>query len=621
MDPTFVRYYDQELRHVRDMGAEFAAAYPGIASRLGMQGIECADPYVERLLEGFAFMAARVQMKIDAQYPVFTRHLVEMLYPGLLAPLPSMAVVAMRADAGKGLPASGTRVPRGSMLRARPAHDGGTPCRYRTAHDVHLLPLTLEDARYLGSPAAIASAGLVPPDGTDARAALRLDFECTGGQGARTLEVDSLDLFLAGPGDVAAHLYEAMLARGQGFSVLAAGVDVRRDRLSIRPMGFDDDEALLPQDERSFSGYRLLREYFACPQRYMFASLRNLRDALASVEAARFSIVVWLDRADMRLDGAVDASGIRLFCTPAINLFHREADRIHLLADAHEFHVLADRTRPMDFEVHGVDRVRGYGDARAPVRTFQPFHGAAEAAWHVPDMAYYSLRRDMRIASTPARRDGPRSGYAGSEVYLSLVDGRQAPYAGDLRQLGMRLLCTNRDLPLHMPVGQGESDFVLEGDAPVASVRCLVGPTWPRAGLAEEASAWKLLTHLQLDHLSLLGDAGDADALRELLSLYGGDTDMAARRMVEGLNEARARSVVRRLPFDGPAMYGRGVEVALHCEAAAFAGTGIHLFGAVMARFLSRYVSLNTFCETVVFAQDRTEVARWTTCPGTRPVL
>lgn len=621
MDPTFVRYYEQELRHVREMGAEFAAAYPRIASRLGMQGIECADPYVERLLEGFAFMAARVQMKIDARYPVFTRHLVEMLYPGLLAPLPSMAVVALGADAAKGLPAGGSRVARGSMLRARPSHDGGTPCRFRTAHDVRLLPLSLRDARYLASPAAIGSAGLVPPNGTGPRAALRLDFESTGGHRAGTLDVDSLDLFLAGPGEVAARLYEAMLARGQGFSLLADGVDAHRDRTSIRPVGFDDDEALLPQDERSFSGYRLLREYFACPQRYMFASLRNLGRALSSVAGERFSIVVWLDRADAGLEGAVDASSIRLFCTPAINLFHREADRIHLHGDAHEFHVLGDRTRPLDFEVYGVDRVRGYGDARAPVRTFQPFHGAAEAAWHVPDMAYYSLRRETRIVSAPARRDGPRSGYPGSEVYLSLVDGRQAPYASDLRQLGMRLLCTHRDLPLHMPVGQGDSDFVLEGDAPVAAVRCIVGPTWPRAGLAEDASAWKLLTHLQLDHLSLLGDHGNADALRELLSLHGGDGGRAARRMVEGLSEARARSVVRRLPFDGPAVYGRGVEVALHCEAEAFAGTGVHLFGAVMARFLSRYVSLNTFCETAVFAQDHGEVARWTTCPGMRPVL
>lgn len=621
MDPTFVRYYDQELRHVREMGAEFAAAYPAIAAGLGMQGIECADPYVERLLEGFAFMAARVQMKIDAQYPEFTRQLVEMLYPGLLAPLPSMAVVAMSVDRLKSLPAAGVRVPRGSPLRSLPGQDGGTACRYRTAHDVHLLPLTLRDARYLATAGAIASAGLIPPGGIDVRAALQLDFECGPGHVAGAIEMDALDIFLSGHDDLASKLYEAVMVRCTGLSVVADGHRVDRGRSCIAPVGFEDDEALLPQDGRTFSGYRLLREYFACPQRFMFASLRGLGGTLDGVGDTRFSILLWFDRADPLLEGAVGATSIRLFCTPAINLFSREADRIHLHPDAAEFHVVPDRTRPLDFEVHGVDRVRGFGDARHPAREFHPFHGVGGTVWHVPDMAYYTLRREARVVPASSRGDGPRSSYPGSEVYLSLVDGRQAPFAGDLRQLGMRVLCTNRDLPLHMPVGQGETDFTLEVDAPVNSVRCLAGPTRPRAGLAEGASPWKLLTHLQIDHLSLLDDSGSADALRELLFLYGGDATSASRRIVEGVGEARAQPVVRRLPFDGPAMHGRGIEVSLCCDAEAFAGTGLHLFGAVMSRFFSRYVSLNTFCETVMYAQDRTEVARWTRCPGARPLL
>ncbi|MDF3980976.1 type VI secretion system baseplate subunit TssF [Luteibacter sp. PPL554] len=621
MNPTFVRYYDQELRHVRDMGAEFAAAYPDIAAGLGMQGIECADPYVERLLEGFAFMAARVQMKIDAQYPVFARHLTEMVYPGLLAPVPSMAVVAMQVDAARALPPDGVRVARGAMLRGLPTPGGAAVCRFRTAHDVVLLPLTLRQARYVTAAASMALGGVVPPSSCEARAALRLDFERSPAASGQPLDADRIDLFLAAPDGAAGRLYEALLAHGRGFSIEAGGVGDYRDPTCLQPVGFDDDEALLPTDARSFSGHRLLREYFACPRRYLFVSLRHLRTALATISAERFSITVWMDRFDASLEGVVDASAIRLFCTPAINLFHREADRIHLREEAAEFHVVADRTRPMDFEVYDVDRVRGYGDARDPVRTFQPFHGASNVTWHAPDAGYYSLRREPRVPSSRSRQEGARSGYLGSEVYLSLVDAGERPVGGGLRQLGMRLLCTQRDVPLRLPLGQGDSDFTLEADAPVASIRCVSGPTWPRGGWSEEASAWKLLTQLQIDHLSLLDGEGCADGWRELLSLHGGDAGPAAARQIGGLHAIRGRPVVRRLNLPGPALHARGVEVALTCDADAYVGTGVYLFGAVLARFLSRYVSLNTFCDTVLTTLDRTEVARWTTCPGSRPVL
>ena len=321
MDPRLLRYYNQELQHVRESGAEFARAFPKIAGRLGMEGIECTDPYVERLLEGFAFMAARVQMKLDAQHPVFTQHLLRMVYPHYLAPVPSMAVVELTPDETGTLALEGHLVPRGTALRGQIGFGERTACEYRTAHPVTLLPLGLREARYLASPAAIAAAGLNVPAGSSPRAALRLRFSLSPGARLDALVFDDLPLFFAGSGDLPGLLHEQVLGNGLGFSVVVDGDTRYVEQARIEARGFSEDEALLPAVNRSFSGYRLLQEYFACPQRFQFAAFTGLRQVLARSSASEFDIVVWLDRSVARLDGAVGASFLRLFCTPAINLF------------------------------------------------------------------------------------------------------------------------------------------------------------------------------------------------------------------------------------------------------------------------------------------------------------
>ncbi|MEL1265698.1 type VI secretion system baseplate subunit TssF [Pseudoxanthomonas putridarboris] len=629
MDPRLIGYYNRELQHVREMGAEFARDYPKIAGRLGLEGFECADPYVERLLEGFAFLAARVQLKLDAQHPVFTQHLLEMIYPHFLAPVPSMAVVQLQPDAAEGVAPEGHAVPRHTPLHGLVGHGERTACEYRTAHEVTLWPLALTEARYLETPAAIAAAGIAVPQGRGVRAALRLKFAANVGVGLDMLTLDELPVFLAGTDELPRLLYEQLLGNALGYVVRATGadggMDVRAsfDAACLQGRGFSDDEALLPYTGRSFSGYRLLQEYFACPERFLFAAFTGLRRALSRARGSEFEIVVWLDRSVERLHDAVSADNFRLFCAPAINLFPRRADRIHLQPGSAEYHILGDRTRPMDFEVHSVQQVEGFGDRQEPEQRFQPFYGGDQSNWHGAQAAFYTLRREPRLASARQKRQGARSSYVGSELFIALVDSQQAPYSSRLRQLGMQLLCTNRDLPLHMPVGKSRTDFTLDTDAPVASIRCVAGPTRPRAPAAGGETAWRLLSHLQLNYLSLL-DAGGEDgaaALREMLTLYHDEFDAAARRQVEGLKRVHAQPVVRRIPVPGPIAYGRGLEIVLTCEDAAFEGTGAFLLAAVLQHFFARYVSVNSFTETVLRTHERNEVARWPARLGTRPIL
>ncbi|MFC4729687.1 type VI secretion system baseplate subunit TssF [Coralloluteibacterium thermophilus] len=623
MDPRLIPYYNRELQYVREMGAEFAREYPKIAGRLGLDGFECADPYVERLLEGFAFLAARVQLKLDAQFPVFTQHLLEMLYPHYLAPVPSMAVVQLQPDLKDSGLAAGQTVPRQTALRGLVGQGERTACEYRTAHAVTLWPIELAEATYFETPAALAAAGVEVPAGRSVRAGLRLRFETRGGVEAAMLALDALPVFVAGVDELPKRLYEQLLADAEGFLLRASGVALFRDAASIRPRGFDDAEALLPYDGRSFSGYRLLQEYFACPERFLFAEFAGLREGLRRAQGTTFEIVVLLGRSVAGLGRTVGTDNFRLFCTPAINLFPRRADRIHLRSGQAEYHVLADRARPMDFEVHGVAEVEGFGDRQEPEQRFQPFYGGDARTWHDRHAAFYTLRREPRLLSGRQRREGARSSYVGSELFISLVDAADRPHASRLRQLGMQLMCTNRDLPLHMPVGKSATDFTVDAGVPVERVRCVAGPTRPRAATASGETAWRLISHLQLDYLSLFedGDQQGAAALREMLTLYCDPHDAAALRQVEGIKAVTSRPIVRRVPVPGPITFGRGLEIALTCDDSAFEGTGAYLLGAVMQHVFARSVSVNAFTETVLRTLERNEVARWPARLGTRRIV
>jgi len=627
MDPRLLRYYNRELQHVREMGGEFAREFPKIAGRLGMEGFECADPYVERLLEGFAFLTARVQLKLDAQHPVFTQHLLEMIYPHYLAPVPSMAVVQLQPDAKESALAAGHTVLRHTTLRGLTGRDERTACEYRTAHDVTLWPLELTEAKYFETAAALAATGVPLPAQATVRAGLRLKFSVTAGVQANMLGLDELPVFIAGVDELPKRLYEQLLGNAVGYVVRTPGaggmVSQSFDASGIHDKGFAEDEALLPYTDRSFSGYRLLQEYFACPERFLFAVFTGLKSVLMRSQGSEFEITVLFDRSVSRLHNAVDVGNFRLFCTPAINLFPRRADRIHLQQGRTEYHVLADRTRPMDFEVHSIGDVEGFGDRQEPEQHFQPFYGSDERIWHSGRAAFYTIRREPRLLSSRQKLKGARSSYVGSEVFVALVDANDAPYSTQLRQVGMQLMCTNRDLPLQMPVGKSHTDFTLDTGAPVAAIRCVAGPTKPRASIATGEAAWRLISHLQLNYVSLLGDSNEAGAaaLREMLTLYCDEFDASARRQVEGIKAVSAQPVVRRIPVPGPISFGRGLEITLTCDDGAFEGTGAFLLGSVMQHFFARYVSVNSFTETVLRTLERNEVARWPARLGKRQIL
>lgn len=623
MDQRLLAYYNQELRYLRELGGEFAKQFPKVAGRLGLDAFQCADPYVERLLEGFAFLAARVQLKIDAEFPRFTEHLLDLVYPNYLAPTPAMAVVRFEPNLRQGVLTEGFVVPRGTLLRSNLGKGEQTACTFSTAHDVELWPLELISVSHSSQ---LGDVGEVKLDSTKrVKGVLRFRFRTVDGSKVQQLAIERLPLFIRGSDQLAMRVYELIMAGALGSVVRAPGGRQRTviAQGAVRPVGFADEEAMLPYGRHAFQGFRLLHEYFALPNRYLFVELAKLGAAVKQCDGPELEVAVLLDRHDPLIETGISPSQFAMFCSPAVNLFSRRADRIHLSDRVNEYHVVPDRTRPLDLEVHTVTQVVGYGTSSEVSREFAPFYRSTD---HVPNddsAAYFTVHRQPRLSSARQRRAGPRSTYAGSEVFLALVDGQEGPYRADLRQLSVDTLCTNRDLPLYMSVGETRTDFFVDSGAPVESVRCLVGPSSPRASHAWGGTSWRLISHLSLNYLTM-GNAPEgqaAESLRQMLQLYADLSEPSLRRQIDGIRNVTTQPVVRRLPTTGLATMGRGLEVTVQCDETAFEGTSVFLLGSVLERFFARHASINSFTETVLRTSQRGEIMRWSARLGLRSLV
>ena len=623
MHPQFLEFYNRELQFIREMGGEFAREFPKIAGRLGLDGFECADPYVERLIESFAFMAARVHWKLDCEFPKFTDHLLEIVYPQYLAPIPSMAIAQFSPDLNEGSLKDGYRIPRGTSLNSLLGPNDQTPCEYRTCHEIDLWPLRCVEASYVSRDSASAK---LPPGYQNAKALIRIKLAATGGNKFSDLKLDRLPFFLRGTSSRTNKLYEQIFCDALG--VIIRSTKTGQERVLTQPIGsvgFEDESAMLPTHFNMFKGYRLLTEYFTFQQRFLFFEFLGLGEVLPSMGVEEIEILVPLKRLDAQLENLIDDSSFGLFCSPAINLFPHRADRIHLNHGSHDYHIVPDRTRPMDFEVHSVLQVDGYGQSLEKSVNFKPFYSLNDTEMdsnRVHRNAFYSLSRSTRNLSTKQKRRGPRSSYLGCESYLSIVDSDCAPFAPDLEQLEVMLLCTNRDLPLMIPIGKGSTDFVMESGAPIRSIRCVAGPTEPKPSFASTSGdrSWRLISHLSLNYLSLVEGEG-AGALKELLSLYQDGLASGALDQTDSIVALECRPIMKRLSDFGPLSFGRGLEIKVQCDESRMAGSSAYLLGAVLSEFFAKYVSINSFTQTTLHTNERGEVKRWPAIIGRRRVL
>ena len=623
MDPRLLDYYNQELIYMREMAAEFAQSHPKIARRLGMQAGEVADPYVERIIESFCFMSARMQIKLDAEFPRFTERLLEVVYPNYVAPTPSMAVAQLFPSLTEGNLAEGFHVARGSAFTARVPDGEQTACQFRSGQDVTLYPLEIIDARLTGIPPDIPSLDRYVPADVQVRGALRLRLRMTGDANIADLkQLDRLPIYLAGDEQVASHLFELLHTAGIA-SLTGTPGELGRTLHAVTSNaivheGLGPDQGLLPLTWSSFHGHNLLHEYFACPSRFYFFSLTGLEAGLRHIAGKEVEIVILLDKTPDTLANLVDASRFALFCTPVVNLFRQRTDRIELSQADVEFHLVPSRLHPLDYEVFAVEGMSGQVAATADQLAFRPLYQTLnndEGNYG----RYFSIRRERRLMSDSARRYGTRTPYIGTETFVSLVDQNEAPYAESIRYLSVDAWLTNRDLPSLVP-RNGVRDLTVSESAPLEGIGLIRAPSAPKAPYAERDMAWRLIRQLNFNYLPLadLDHRAGGQGLRDLLRMFLTGEDELQQRQVQSLVGVKTQPVTRRLPGGGPLVFGRGIECSLTIDESGFSGTSPYLFGLVLEHYLARHVSINVFTQTELHSMQRGRVARWPVRMGSR---
>ncbi len=620
MDPRLLRFYNEELAYLREGAREFGEEHETVAGRLGLKTPTDPDPYVERLLEGVAFLGARVQLKLADQFPEFTQHLLAAVQPQYLAPTPSICVAGFEPKDNDPLLAQGYTVPRGTQLTALAADHDNAPVTFTTGHDVSLYPVRISEVEFLASRAAVAS--FAASGKVRAECGLRLRFEPTGPIPLEKIEVDELDIYLDGSEQVPGELYRQII--GETAAALARPASSASAIPIILPLpeqvGFDDSQALLPAEQRSFRGYRLLGEFFACPERFLFVRLKGLGAAFAAAQGGACDIVLLFTRPSPVLAGALSTANFRLFATPAINLFEKQLGRVAVNSLDHEFHLVPDRTRPLDFEVYRIESIEAHMREEEHPRPVAPLYAFGALMYDWREALFYVPRLAMRRLSTKAQRIQRRGDYVGTETFLSLSAPGNPDRIGEIRELAVKALVTNRDLAAELTF-RGTQHFSIPG-GPVKAVSVLRSPSKPRPPLGLTDAAWRIIAHLTPNYATLAPEKGDNPSmLRDHLALYGRQDDAAMRSQIDGIAGVSSRPVVRRIPGRGQMAVARGSRIKLVLDDGSYHNSRMFLFTAVVERFLAEFATINSFTETVVETPGEGVVAKWPARIGRRPMI
>lgn len=617
MDPRLLRAYNEELEYLRSTAQEFGVEHEEVAGRLGLKTPNDPDPYVERLLEGVAFLAARVRLKQDDQFPEFTQHLLQAVQPDYLAPTPSMCIVGFEPDFKDASLAEGVIVERQSELSA-PTPGHATECVFRTGQAVTMLPLIIEQAEYLPNRMSVAAAASAA--GVRAEAGLRIVLKATAGVALADIKADRLPIYLDGPESVPGLLHRQIL--GETMAVVAQSTDRPGEWIRLKspePYGFDDDCALLPNQGRSFRGYRLLREYFACPERFLFVALQDLAKAFRNRAETVEITLLFRNQADGLTD-AVTGDNLRLYCTPAINLFEKQLGRIPIKPFTHEHLIMPDRTRPEDFEVYRLLSVTAHPRS-GPARPVAPLYASGALLHDWNEALFHATRLRSRRLSTKERRYRGRAEYVGTETLISLASPGTPERVDEVHELSIRALVTNRELPELLRFSGSGSDFALSGP-PVERVVLRRAPTRPRQPLGMADGAWRVIGHLTPNYASLAGDAdGDPSRLRDHLELYRSRDEPAMARQTGSIVSIRSEPITRRINGHDRLAFARGQKLLITLDDGAFDKGRMFLFSAVLSYFLAEFVSINTFVETSFESPEQGVFARWPARTGQRPTI
>jgi type VI secretion system protein ImpG len=598
MRDDLLLYYERELDYLRKMAGHFAEKHPKVAARLVLEPTKCEDPHVERLLEAFAFLAARVHLKMDDEFPEISEALLTVIYPQLVRPIPSMSVVEFQLDPEKGKISTPIRIGRNASLYSRPV--AGIPCTFRTCYDTTIWPISVTAGEW-----QVPGRLQLPINTSDASGAIRLELRCPTDVTFQGLGVDKLRFYIDGEAGLVNTIYELLFSRLTRIVVRdpKPGSKIKPITLpasALRPVGFADDEGMLPYSHRSFIGHRLLMEYFSFPEKFFFVELTGL-DALWPAGFKDALEVVFLisevegEERRQRLELELSKKTFRLGCTPIVNLFPQVAEPIQLTQRKYEYAIHPDVRRPYGTEVFSVDEVTCIDTATQQITSFAPFYSLRHAARNKQQQCFWLARR----------RPATRPNDEGTDMFLSLVDLSMRVLSPEGSIVSLKTTCTNRDLPARLPFGNEGGDFEVEGVPSLKRIVALRKPTATLRPPVGKSMLWRLLSHLSLNHLSLVEEG--KEALQQILRLYDFGRSAYTQNVIESIAKLHSSRHFARVVSEEGASFARGLRVDLELDEDQFVGGSAFLFAAVLEHFLGLSASLNSFTQLVVTTKRRKE--------------
>ena len=613
MRDELLLYYERELDYLRKSSAQFAEKHPKVASRLVLEPTKCEDPHVERLLEAFAFLAARVHLKMDDEFPEITEALLSVVYPQLVRPIPSLSVVEFQLDPEKGKLSSGMKIERNSPLYSKPI--SGIPCTFRTCYETTLWPITVTAAEFV-------TPGQLKPalKSSDSAWAIRLELRCARDVTFSALKPNKLRLYLDGESGLVNILYELFFSRLNRIQVrdLTPGsrlAPVILPSSALSAVGFDAEEGLVPYSSASFVGHRLLMEYFAFPEKFFFVDLGGLGAVANAGFKDAIEVIFLLSEVEgsgrvQRLELELSKKTFRLGCSPVVNLFSQVAEPIQLNQRRYEYPVNPDVRRPYSVEVFSIDEVAAINSTNQEITTYEPFYSLRHSA----------RREDRSCFWLARRRASSRPNDDGTDVSLSLLDLSLATVNPDATVLSVRTTCTNRDLPSRLPFGNQDSDFEMEGAAAMKRIVALRKPTAPVRPALGKSVLWRLVSHLSLNYLSMVNEG--TDALQEILRLYDVGRTAYSQNAIQSILRIQSRPHFARLASEQGVSFARGLRIEMEIDEDQFTGGGAFLFAAVLERFFGLSTSLNSFTQLSVTTPQRKErLYEWEPRSGRRMLI
>ncbi|MDO3720180.1 type VI secretion system baseplate subunit TssF [Marinobacter sp. chi1] len=608
MSDHLLRHYEQELAFLKEEASRFAINHPGIASRLKLGEDELQDPLVEHLISAVAFLNARIQYRLDESFPEYSKAMLDALYPHYLRPVPPCTIVRFDTTRYFDTP---SELPAKITLETEPFV--GRRCLFRTGYPTQLVPLAVEDTQLLFRPCATPAANEVRGN-----AIIHLKLKANEGVGAiRELKLDQLRFFIGGQDRARFDLYELIFNKATAIVVSGSDNDPAPhilDRNAIRTVGFTEDEGLLPYAPSSFMGYRLLTEFFVSQDKFLFFDIVDLGEALARLDGKTLHLHIYLEDAPNQLEHQISTQHFQLGCTPAVNLFSQTADPIRMDFARHSYSLEPDVTQHDSLEIYSIDTVHAI-DASGKPRRLLNYFDSRPIHFEQPLDLYWLSERELAY-------EGDQRKEQTSNVSLNFVNTKSEPESFDDLVITVETTCFNRNTLSRLPFNQGISLSSPDGNAPAIPIALVVAPTPVMRVLDEKDIYWRLISHLNLNHLSLTEGDSSLQTLKDILRLYDFRNSSSSKSLIDSIVALSTRPVSATIKIGetyGPA---RGLEVHLTFDQQRLGGQSPYLFASILEHFFGLYCHINSFTRTAYSLKGQeTPEATWPPRSGEQSLL